>query len=257
MLLLPLRDSAGEILGVISVDQPLLGRRPTREEIGVLMAVVDHAGLALEQAQRGSDPVRHQSPELRMAAVLLLAETLDMRDPSTAEHARTVGRLARQTALALELDPARVERIGAAGILHDLGKLGIADAILHKPGPLEEAEWDEIKRHPEVGARILEHAGMHDIARWVSQHHERMDGRGYPVGLEAPEISLEARILAVADAWEAMVSDRPYRAGMPPADARQELERCAGTQFDPAVVEAFLTALDDEVGLGAAAVAQL
>jgi putative nucleotidyltransferase with HDIG domain len=168
-----------------------------------------------------------------------------MRDHSTAEHARTVGRLARQTAEAIGLDPARVERIAAAGILHDLGKLGIADAILHKPGSLDDAEWREIKRHPEVGARILEHAGMSDIARWVAQHHERIDGRGYPIGLEAQQIALEARILAVADAYEAMVADRPYRAGMPAADARDELQRCAGTQFDAEVVQAFL------LGLGA------
>ncbi len=248
MLMLPLRGSTGEILGVISVDQPLLGRRPTGEQIGVLMAVVDHAGLALEQAQRGSDALRHQSPELRMAAVLLLAETLDMRDPSTAEHARTVGRLARQTAAQLGLDQTQVERIAAAGVLHDLGKLGIADAILHKPGPLDDSEWREIKRHPEVGARILEHAGMHDIARWVGQHHERLDGRGYPIGLESEQISLEARILAVADAYEAMIADRPYRAGMPASEAREELKRCAGTQFDPLVVDAFLQALDCALG---------
>lgn len=249
MLLLPMRSATGDFLGVVSVDQPLLGRRPSHEEIGVLMAVVDHAALALEQSQRDVQASRQQSHELRLAAVLLLAETLDMRDPSTARHARTVGRFASRTAAALGLCDERVERIQAAGILHDLGKLGIADAILHKPGPLDDDEWREMRRHPEVGARILEHAGMHDIALWVGQHHERMDGHGYPLSLAGDEICMEARILSVADAYEAMTVDRSYRSGMPGEEARAELLRCAGTQFDPQVVEAFLSTLEDEPAL--------
>jgi HD-GYP domain-containing protein (c-di-GMP phosphodiesterase class II) len=129
-------------------------------------------------------------------------------------------------------------------VLHDLGKLGVTDAILHKPGALDEGEWREIQRHPEVGARILEHAGLHDIAAWVIAHHERVDGCGYPRRVAGEEIPVEARILAVADAYEAMIADRPYRDGLQPESAREELIRCAGTQFDPAVVEAFLAALD-------------
>ena len=245
MLLLPLRGSSGEILGIVSVDQPVLGRRPGEGELDALMAVADHAGLALEQAQREGES-GGQSQELRLAALMLLAETLDMRDPGTAKHARMVGRFARDTALALGLEPGRVERIYAAGVLHDLGKLGIADAILHKPGPLTEEEWKEMRRHPGVGAQILEHGGMFDIADWVRAHHERFDGEGYPERLSGLAISLEARILAVADAYEAMVADRPYRAGMRPEEARAELRRCAGSQFDPEVVEAFLAALDGD-----------
>jgi diguanylate cyclase (GGDEF)-like protein len=247
MLMLPLRGASGEALGMVSVDQPLHGRRPDDSEIEVLMAVADQAGLALEQAQRDADGTggaREQSQELRLAAVMLLAETLDLRDAGTAQHSRTVGGYARHTAAALGLSPDRVERIHAAGVLHDLGKLGIADAILHKPGKLDEAEWKEIQRHPEIGARILEHAGLEDIASWVRAHHERVDGRGYPKGLAGQRIPLEARILAVADAYEAMVADRPYRAGIAPADACAELIRCAGTQFDPGVVEAFLDSFD-------------
>jgi diguanylate cyclase (GGDEF)-like protein len=257
MLLLPLRGAADELLAVVSVDQPVLGRRPTEEEIGVLMAVADHAGLALDQIQREGATADGGSAELRLAAVMLLAETLDLRDPSTARHARTVGQLAQATAAALRLSEARIERIQAAGVLHDLGKLGIADAILHKPGPLDDDEWREMRAHPVVGARILEHAGMRDIAAWVRAHHERVDGAGYPHGLRGRAIPLEARILAVADSYEAMIADRPYRAGMPPEQAREELLRCAGTQFDPNVVSAFLRALEardqpgDDAGTGA------
>jgi HD-GYP domain-containing protein (c-di-GMP phosphodiesterase class II) len=97
-----------------------------------------------------------------------------------------------------------------------------------------------MRRHPSIGAQILEHAGMPDIARWVGAHHERLDGEGYPAGFSGPNIPLEARILAVADAYEAMIADRPYRAGMPESEARAELLRCAGSQFDPEVVDAFL-----------------
>ena len=252
MLVLPIRGSDGSVLAIVSVDQPLSGRRPDDNEIAFLMSAADHAGLGLEQSLRHSAEVsaaQQQSDELRLAAVMLLAETLDLRDPGTARHSRTVGVFARRTAVELGLTDDRVERIHAAGVLHDLGKLGIADAILFKPGKLDDHEWKEIQRHPEVGARILEHAGLGDIAAWVRGHHERIDGRGYPDRLRSHQIALESRILAVADAYEAMIADRPYRPGMPPADARAELRRCAGSQFDPDVVTAFVAALDaDEDG---------
>jgi len=246
MLMLPLRGASGEIIGMVSLDQPLHGRRPDDAEIAVLMAVADQAGLAIEQAHRtaaGGTGASGQYDELRLAAVMLLAETLDLRDAGTAQHSRTVGTFARHTAVALGLESDRVERIHAAGVLHDLGKLGIADAILHKPGALDEGEWKEIMRHPEIGARILEHAGMSDIAAWVRAHHERIDGNGYPRGIGGQQIPLEARILAVADAYEAMIADRPYRSGIPAHAACNELIRCSGTQFDSAVVDAFLAAL--------------
>ena len=250
MLMLPMRGQDGYVLGTVSVDQPASGRRPTDEQIAYLMSVVDHAAIGLEQSLRkagGAADEAGQSSELRLAAAMLLAEALDLRDPSTGLHSRTVGDFARSIAERLELAPERVERIHAAGVLHDLGKLGIADAILYKPGALSDSEWEEMQRHPEIGARILLHAGLADISHWVRAHHERMDGRGYPDSLSADQIPLEARILAVADAYEAMIADRPYRAGMAPADARAELGRCSGTQFDAAVVGAFL-------GLDAAAV---
>ena len=244
MLLLPLRSATGEVLGIVSLDEPLTGQRPTDDEVRALVAVAGHTALAIEQVlvARTAAPTG-EAPELRLAAAMLLAETLDLRDAGTAEHSRTVGQFARDTASALGLEPARVDRLQAAGVLHDLGKLGIADAILHKPGALTEPEWLEMTRHPEIGARILEHAGLRDIAAWVLAHHERLDGRGYPGGLAADEIPLESRILAVADAYEAMISDRPYRRGMPADEARAELVRCAGTQFDPTVVEALLGTL--------------
>jgi diguanylate cyclase (GGDEF)-like protein/putative nucleotidyltransferase with HDIG domain len=181
----------------------------------------------------------------QLAAAMLLAETLDVRDGGTARHSHTVGRYAGDIARSLGLDEGRVERIRAAGVLHDIGKLGVADAILKKPGPLTPEEWTEMRRHCELGARILAHANLADIASWVLAHHERLDGHGYPQGLVGEAIPLEARILAVADAYEAMTADRAYRAAMSPAAARAELRRASGGQFDPAVVDAFFRVLGD------------
>jgi putative nucleotidyltransferase with HDIG domain len=174
---------------------------------------------------------------------MLLAETLDLRDVSTARHSQTVGRYAEGIARELGLSGERVERIRAAGVLHDVGKLGVADAVLQKPGPLTDEEWADMRRHPELGARILDHANLRDISGWVLAHHERLDGHGYPQGLAGEAIPLEARILAVADAYEAMTADRPYRAALGHDAARAELRACCGTQFDPAVVDAFLAVL--------------
>jgi diguanylate cyclase (GGDEF)-like protein/putative nucleotidyltransferase with HDIG domain len=179
----------------------------------------------------------------QLAAAMLLAETLDMRDVGTARHSQTVGRYAEEIARTLGVPETHVERIRAAGVLHDIGKLGVADAVLKKPGKLTDEEWAEMRRHPELGARILDHANLRDISAWVLAHHERIDGRGYPHGLAGDVIPLEARILAVADAYEAMTADRAYRAALGHEAAQQELRDGSGTQFDPEVVAAFLTVL--------------
>ena len=180
----------------------------------------------------------------QLAAAMLLAETLDLRDVATARHSETVGRYAERIAHHLGLRPDQIERVRVAGVLHDIGKLGISDAVLLKPGRLEAHEWQEIRRHPELGARILEHANLRDVASWVLSHHERIDGTGYPRALAGESIPLEGRILAVADAYEAMTADRPYRRALTTSEARAELRRGAGTQFDPRVVRAFERVLD-------------
>ncbi len=177
----------------------------------------------------------------QLDAVLLLAETLDLRDPSTAKHSQTVGTHAEQTARGLGLDAARVQRTRLAGLLQDVGKIGVPDAILHKPAQLTPSEFAEMQRHAELGARILTSAGLADLSRWVHAHHERPDGRGYPGGKCLGEIPLEARILSVCDSFEAMTADRVYSPAMPIRDAVAELRRCAGTQFDESVVEAFVS----------------
>jgi diguanylate cyclase (GGDEF)-like protein/putative nucleotidyltransferase with HDIG domain len=179
-----------------------------------------------------------------LSAMLVLAEAVDLRDSGTAAHSETVGRYAEMIAAELGLEEERVERVKLAGVLHDIGKVGVPDDVLQKAGPLDDREWAEMHKHCELGSRLLNGAGLDDIARWVLSHHERPDGTGYPAGLTRTEIPPEARILGVADAYEAMVSDRVYRPGLGVERARAELEKGAGTQFDPLVVEAFLRFLE-------------
>jgi diguanylate cyclase (GGDEF)-like protein/putative nucleotidyltransferase with HDIG domain len=182
--------------------------------------------------------------ERHSSTVLALAEVIDIRDSGTAAHSETVGRLAGAIARELDLPNDVVERVRFGGIVHDVGKIGIPDSVLRKPGWLSDEDWDEMRRHPEIGARILRGANLDDIGEWVLAHHERPDGRGYPNGITGAAIPLESRILAVADAYEAMTSDRVYRPAMTPQAAREELQRCSGSQFDPRVVEAFFAVLD-------------
>jgi diguanylate cyclase (GGDEF)-like protein/putative nucleotidyltransferase with HDIG domain len=189
------------------------------------------------------EPAAGALTDTNLATLVTLAEALDVRDSGTARHANTVGRYAELMARELGLPPASVDRVRLAGILHDVGKIGVLDSILLKPAGLDESEWAEMRKHPEIGARILQSANIEDIRAWVLAHHERPDGSGYPRGLSGEQIPLEARILAVADAYEAMLGDRPYRNGMGHSAARAELRKNAGTQFDERVVDAFLRAL--------------
>lgn len=155
------------------------------------------------------------------------------------DHSDNVARYAVGIGRTLGLDPARVVKLQRAAFLHDVGKAEVPTGILAKRGPLTIEETERMQAHPVAGADRLAAAGLHEESRWVRSHHERADGGGYPDGLVGTQIPLEARIIMVADSFEAMTSDRPYRRGMAVADALQELRRCAGAQFDPVVVEAF------------------
>jgi HD-GYP domain-containing protein (c-di-GMP phosphodiesterase class II) len=155
-------------------------------------------------------------------------------------HGRSVSLIAMQLAEALGFDAHRMRRVGLAGALHDVGKREIDPKILAKRGPLSTEDWEQIRRHPELGERVLRRAGLTDAARWVRWHHERPDGHGYPDGLRQDEIPLEAAILAVADAFDAMITNRCYGEQLNRDQALLELCRCSGRQFDPRVVAAAL-----------------
>ncbi|MGH2970130.1 MAG: HD domain-containing phosphohydrolase [Solirubrobacteraceae bacterium] len=170
----------------------------------------------------------------------VLLRALNERSPLLGGHLTGVADLAERTARRLGLPPEEVERIRHAGELHDAGKVAIPDGILAKPGPLTDEEWAFVRRHPLIGERIVRSApSLSRVAELVRSTHERWDGAGYPDRLQADAIPLGSRIVAVADAFDAMTSERPYAAPRTPQEALDELRRCAGTQFDPAVVETF------------------
>jgi diguanylate cyclase (GGDEF)-like protein len=185
--------------------------------------------------------------ESTLASALALA--VDAKDSYTRSHCQTVSQLCAVIATELGLDGERVARVRLAGLLHDVGKIGVPDAILNKPAALTDAEFEVMKRHSLLGGDIVEAAEMHDEARWVRHHHERFDGSGYPDALAGDEIPLESRIILVADAFEAMTSDRPYRKAPGVEFAVGELQRHAGAQFDPQVVAALCGALDREAAV--------
>jgi diguanylate cyclase (GGDEF)-like protein/putative nucleotidyltransferase with HDIG domain len=224
------------------------GRDLMRAADSALAAAKDLGGdrsvIYSDEVARTLARMGHASGELQLATVIALAEALDIRDTGTGQHSHTVGRYAELMARELGLGDERVERVRLAGVLHDIGKIGISDRVLSKPGPLDADEWQEMYTHPEIGARLLSRPEFDDLRAWILAHHERPDGLGYPRALGAEEIPLEARILAVADAYEAMTADRVYRPALGEEAARAELEAGAGTQFDARVVEAFLRALD-------------
>ena len=184
----------------------------------------------------------------RFRAAASLARAVDARDAYTGSHSERVADLAARIALRLGIDREQVELTRLAGSLHDLGKLAIPEEILRKPGPLSEAERLVLERHPQIGFRMLESLGVDPVAEWVHHHHERWDGSGYPDAIAGDTIPLGARIIFVADAYDAMTSDRVYRDRLSDDEAVSELERCAGSQFDPTIVQA----LADELGLGLA-----
>ncbi len=197
-----------------------------------------------EVARTLADPGGQADGQLQLATVIALAEALDIRDTGTGQHSHTVGRYAELMARELGLEEERVERVRLAGVLHDIGKIGISDTVLSKPGPLDAEEWQEMYTHPEIAARLLSPPEFDDLRAWILAHHERPDGLGYPYGSSGDEIPLEARILGVADAYEAMTADRVYRPALGAEMARAELEAGTGSQFDAEVVSAFLRAID-------------
>ena len=181
----------------------------------------------------------------RLRAAASLAHAVDARDAYTGSHSYMVGELSARVAKKMGLESEQVELARLAGSLHDLGKLAIPEEILRKPGPLNEAERLVLERHPQIGFRMLDSLGVEPVASWVLHHHERWDGDGYPDRLGGDAIPLGSRILFVADAYDAMTTDRVYRSKFSHERAISELERCAGTQFDPDVVLAFKEEFDE------------
>jgi hypothetical protein len=176
-----------------------------------------------------------------LKSLLVMASLVEARDPYTGGHLWRVARFSQVLAEAVGLPAGDVARIALGGFLHDLGKVGVPDAILNKPGRLTDKEYAVIKTHPAVGNRVLSGHPLASLARAaVLSHHERPDGQGYPHGLAGEAIAIDARIVGLADAFDAMTSTRPYRRGMPTAQALNIIGECLGTQFDQALGEEFI-----------------
>lgn len=215
-----------------------------KEELEVVAAIASQASMAIENASLYEDIERSY-----FSTVQALAKAIEVKDPYTHGHSERVTAYALMIAEAMRLDEMEKQKLKYAATLHDIGKIGIAGRVLNKPGALTEEEYSHVKTHPTLGDSIVEPVEFLQGPRpIILHHHERYDGRGYPDGLKGEDIPICARILSVADAFEAMRSDRPYRKALPLEEARQELIRNAGTQFDPKVVEVFLAILDRHDG---------
>lgn len=205
------------------------------DDLELVQALADQVAIAIENASM------YQEMRLTFLGVTTaLAEALEQRDPYTGGHTRRVHEYSVLIASHLGLPQDEMDTLRLAAIMHDIGKIGVSDQVLRKPGRLNEEEFREMSRHPEVGVDIIEHLPqLAQVVPGVLYHHEQYDGTGYPHKRQAENIPLHARIIGVADAFDAMTSDRPYRKALGFDVAFAELERCAGQQFDPQLVEIF------------------
>ncbi len=236
---LPLRFSDGRVYGTLCClshsPEPRLRERDAR-----FMEVL--ARLVAEQLEREESEAERRRLEVRATGVGALLAALEARDGYTSVHSEAVVRYAVGVARRMGLSEEEVAEIEQAALLHDLGKIGVGDAILNKPGPLDDVEWEVMRMHPAIGEGIASStAGLAHIAQAIRAEHERWDGKGYPDGLSGEKIPVASRIVLVCDAFHAMTSDRPYRKALGVEAALGELKDNAGTQFCPRTVAAFLS----------------
>ncbi|MCE5203989.1 MAG: HD domain-containing protein [Actinomycetia bacterium] len=239
-LCVPLVSAEGTI-GAITVGSTNASTRFTSDDVRLLATIANHVTIAV-----GNIDLFSSLQEAYLATVRALAAAVDAKDPYTRGHSDKVAQYALIIGQRLDLSPEQLTALEMAAYLHDIGKIGVAEEILLKPGKLSDEEMGQMRHHPLIGANILKPIAFPwPIAPVVRHHHEHYDGAGYPAGLKAEEIPLLARVLTVADAFEAMIADRPYRRGRSIEEAILELRRCSGTQFDPRVVDAFIRALEE------------
>lgn len=213
----------------------------TVADVSVLESLGVQVGLRMENLRLSSELKRHQA-----SSVQALAAAIEVKDRYTSGHTKRVGAYADAIVDYLPIIDGEKEKIRLAGVLHDIGKIGVPDRILLKPDKLTESEWDEMRLHTEAGFDIVSRvAGLEEIAEILRHHHERWNGSGYPRGLKGDEIPFASRVIAVADTFDAIVTDRPYRPAMAPSEAREIITRLSGTHFDPVVVVAFEAAFSD------------
>lgn len=232
----------GKVLGVIYLDSTSRTHLFEKDDLSLLSAMALKAGIALDNA-RLYDDMRN----LFFNTVETLVRAIQARDQYTSGHSARVSRYSLLIGEKLGLGTKEKHHLYLTSMLHDIGKIGIPDDLLNRPGKLSDEEAQKVREHVSLGASMLKALGqMHPIVPLIRHHHEAWDGSGYPDGLKKEKIPLISRIVAVADAYDAMTSDRPYRKARSKTEATQELKRCSGTNFDPKVVRAFLEVLDEQ-----------
>lgn len=229
------------VIGAIAVGSHDRTVRFTGDDVRLLSTIANHVTIAI-----GNTELFGNVQDAYLATVRALAAAVDAKEPYMRDHSRRVAVFARATAEHMGLSHHQLTAIEMAAYLHDIGKIGISEQILRKAGPLDDEEMATMRHHPLIGANILRPVAFPwSIGPVVRHHHEHYDGSGYPAGLRGEEIPLLARVLSVADAYEAMIADRPYRHRLLVDDAIAELRRCSGTDFDPRVVEALIAVLTE------------
>lgn len=230
----------GRVIGVLEAINKENGENFNEEDLSLFSSLADQVAIALDNARLYQD-----LEELFFQTAESLAHAIEKRDPYTGGHTQRVTSYGMSIAKYLEIKPIERKWLRIASVLHDIGKIGIEDQILKKSGNLSPEEFEIIKQHSIMGAEIIEPIRqLRDIVPGIKYHHEKVDGNGYPEGLKGDSIPLLAKIVAVADTYDAMTTDRPYRKALTKDEAFQELKRCAGTQFDERVVNAFIKAYE-------------
>ena len=232
----------GEFLGVINVNNKKSKEVFTEHDLDLLLAIAEQAGIIISNAG-----TYRQLQEVYLSTVSALTEAIDTRDHYTKNHSEHVTKYAVGIGKEMDLDEDRLNVLSDASKLHDIGKIGVHDYILMKPGKLTNEEWEEIKLHSLKGVKILQPLTfLNGSIQAIRGHHERFDGKGYPDGKKGKDIPLEARIMAVADSFDAMTTERPYRKALSAEEARQEIINNRGIQYDPEVVDAFISYIDKQ-----------
>ncbi len=227
-----------KIIGVLEAVNKQDGGRFDKEDLSLFTSLADQAAIALDNSR-----LYRELEEMFFQTADSLADAIEQRDPYTGGHTQRVTLYSQAIGKYLQLKPSERKWLKITSVLHDIGKIGIEDHILKKPERLSPQEFEMIKRHSEIGAKIVEHIRqLKEVIPGVKYHHEQVNGKGYPDGLMGKDIPVLARIVAVADTYDAMTTDRPYRKAMEKEGAIEELKRCSGTQLDKEVVEAFVQA---------------
>ena len=234
ILCVPLMAGA-RVLGALELTRRGVDGPFTERDVDSARVMGATAGIAIENAR-----LRQSVEESYRNTIRALASAIDAKDPYTCGHSQSVAQYSLICGLVLNLDADMMRTLETAALLHDIGKIGIDDAILRKPRKLTPAEHAVVKDHPVIGAAIVHNIGsMDEVVSYILHHHESYDGSGYPHGLKGDDIPLGARIICVADSFDSMTTDRPYRRGMTINEAMTELMRCRGTQFCPVALDAF------------------